>query len=66
MSVIPRATSDSQPCPENAEPVYRAYSNGYALGKDSNHRYATNPQLLDSMQSDGWINEGVAFCSPLE
>jgi hypothetical protein len=66
MSVIPRAASDSQPCPENASPVYRAYNNGFALGKDSNHRYMTDPALVATMQEQGWIDEGVAFCSPTE
>jgi CTP synthase (UTP-ammonia lyase) len=66
MSVIPRAAGDDQPCPENATAVYRAYNNGFALGKDSNHRYATNRVLLDAMQEDGWIVEGIAFCSPNE
>lgn len=66
MSVIPRAASDSQPCPEDAIPVYRGYNNGFALGKDSNHRYVTDPALLDEMVPEGWIKEGIAFCSPLE
>jgi CTP synthase (UTP-ammonia lyase) len=66
MSVLPRAVGDQKPCPENATAVYRAYNNGYALGKDSNHRYATNPALLDAMHAEGWINEGIAFCSPNE
>lgn len=66
MSVLPRAASDHQPCPENATPVYRAYNNGYALGKDSNHRYMTDHALVTAMQGKGWIDEGIAFCSPLE
>lgn len=66
MSVLPRAASDQQPCPENAMPVYRAYNNGYALGKDSNHRYMTAPALLTEMQTKGWIDEGIAFCAPIE
>ncbi|MDZ4729920.1 MAG: hypothetical protein SH820_08275 [Xanthomonadales bacterium] len=64
MSVIPRGAGEQQPCPDNSTAVYRAYNNGFALGKDSNHRYATNSALLDAMQEDGWINEGIAFCSP--
>jgi hypothetical protein len=66
MSVMPRAASNSQPCPENATPVFRAYNNGFALGKDSNHRYMTDPALVASMQEQGWIDEGIAFCSPTE
>jgi hypothetical protein len=66
MTVMPRAASDSQPCPDYALSVYRVYNNGFALGKDSNHRYVTKPELLDEMTAQGWINEGVAFCSPLE
>ena len=44
-------------------PVYRLYNNGYALGKDPNLRYTTDPQLLNTMTSKGWISEGVAFCT---
>ncbi|HET6564053.1 MAG TPA: hypothetical protein VFG52_01465 [Xanthomonadales bacterium] len=66
MAVLPRAENDEQPCPENAVPVYRAYNNGYALGKDSNHRYVTNRALLSDMEEDGWIDEGIAFCAPNE
>ena len=49
-----------------AIPVYRAYNNGFALGKDSNHRYVTDLALMDDMTARGWIDEGIAFCSPLE
>jgi hypothetical protein len=66
MSVLPRAENDQQPCPEDAVPVYRAYNNGYALGKDSNHRYITDPGLITVMKAQGWIDEGVAFCAPTE
>ena len=66
MSVYPRYPEENDPCPVDAIPVYRAYNNGFALGKDSNHRYLTKPELMDEMTAQGWIDEGIAFCSPIE
>jgi len=63
-SMRPPALGDQEPCPESFLPVYRAYNDGFQQGKDSNHRYMTNPDLMDSMVAQGWIDEGVAFCSP--
>ena len=42
-------------------PVHRAYNNGF-VRNDSNHRYSTQPTLLQAMVSQGWVVEGVAFC----
>ena len=68
-SVLPVAEGQN-PCrywsTSLATPVYRAYNNGFALGKDSNHRYMTDPALVATMQEEGWIDEGIAFCSPTE
>ena len=58
------AQDDLQPCPENFMPIYRAYNNGYVRGEDSNHRYFTDLNLLNQMLDEGWLDEGVAFCSP--
>lgn len=55
-----------QACSENFVPVYRAYNNGFSQGEDSNHRYVTDLDLLTPMLENGWVNEGVAFCSPKE
>ena len=51
-------------CPANLTPVYRLYNNGAALGKGSNHRYATDLVVLAEMQNKGWISEGVRMCMP--
>jgi len=53
-------------CLEGFIPVYRAYNNGFQQGKDSNHRYVTNQDLLAPLLEQGWANEGVVFCSPTE
>jgi hypothetical protein len=63
-TVPPAAPNSEIPCPVNAVPVYRAYNNGFDLGIDSNHRYMIDPDLVDEMVEKGWIDEGVAFCSP--
>lgn len=63
-SILPPAQDAQQPCPDSATPVYRAYNDAYRRGEDSNHRYMTNPQLMDEMVEKGWIDEGIVFCSP--
>jgi hypothetical protein len=49
-------------CPSGTNPVYRAYNNR-AAENDSNHRFTADPQMHAAM-AVGWIDEGVAFCSP--
>lgn len=48
-------------CPAGTDPVWRAY-NGRANENDSNHRFTADPLQRAAML--GWIDEGVAFCSP--
>ncbi len=59
---IPPAMEGPQPCPDDSQPVYRAYNGGFARGEDSNHRYVTDPALLEPMVLEGWVDEGVVFC----
>ncbi len=49
-------------CPSGSDPVWRAYNNR-AAENDSNHRFTADPQQHVAMAL-GWIDEGVAFCSP--
>jgi hypothetical protein len=52
-------------CPANTQPVYRDYNMRGGMN-DSNHRFIVNAQLRDAMRAgSGWVEEGVAFCSPL-
>lgn len=51
-------------CPSELAPIYRAYNNGFARGQDSNHRFVADRSLLAPLVSEGWIDEGVAFCVP--
>jgi len=60
---IPSSLEAPQPCPEDSLPIYRAYNGGFARGEDSNHRYVTDPALLEPMVLEGWVDEGVVFCA---
>ena len=48
-------------CPQPLVPVYRSY-NGRFLENDSNHRYATDPAIVQAMSAQGWVSEGVVLC----
>jgi murein DD-endopeptidase MepM/ murein hydrolase activator NlpD len=50
-------------CPASTRPVFRLYNNG--MGGEPNHRYTTSWPVIDAMQTQGWLLEGVAFCAPL-
>ena len=50
-------------CGRGEQRVYRAY-NGQFDRNDSNHRYATNPEIYQSMIDAGWLGEGPVFCVP--
>lgn len=43
-------------CPPGTIPLYRAYNNG--IGGAGNHRYTTNPAILDQMIAAGSVFEG--------
>ena len=46
-----------------ATPVWRLYNDRFAQA-DSNHRFVASPDTYRHMIANGWIGEGVAFCSP--
>lgn len=50
-------------CPPGTDPVWRLYNNRHAQ-QDSNHRFVPSLGIYHAMVADGWIGEGVAFCSP--
>lgn len=50
-------------CPHGTLPVWRLYNNRFAQ-LDSNHRYVVSQDTYRHMIANGWIGEGVAFCSP--
>lgn len=50
-------------CPPGTDPVWRLYNNRHAQ-QDSNHRFVASMGIYHAMVADGWIGEGVAFCSP--
>ena len=51
-------------CPVGTIPVYRAYNNGFARGKDSNHRITIDPNALQQVVAQGWKYEGIVMCAP--
>ncbi|MES2818031.1 MAG: hypothetical protein V4812_03495 [Pseudomonadota bacterium] len=52
-------------CPTGTQPVHRLYNNGFPKGKDSNHRFVTDLNLINAMTVEGWLHEGVDMCAPL-
>lgn len=50
-------------CEAMLDPVYRLYNNRWMFG-DSNHRYTPDPALRAEMIAAGWVDEGIAFCTP--
>jgi hypothetical protein len=56
---------DASGCPAGTQAVHRAYNDGFALHKDSNHRYTASAEALQDVVARGWKDEGVAFCAPL-
>ncbi len=55
-------TPSSGTCPSGTNPVYRLYNNR-AAERDSNHRFTTEPAVINQMQAQGWVLEGVAMCA---
>ena len=43
--------------------MYRLYNNGMA--GQPGHRYTTSYPVIDAMQRQGWLLEGLVFCAPL-
>jgi len=49
-------------CAAHETAVYRLYNNRAAFN-DTNHRHVADSTLRADLISEGWIDEGVAFCS---
>jgi hypothetical protein len=50
-------------CYPGTSPVWRLYNDRFAQA-DSNHRFIASADTYRHMIANGWIGEGVAFCSP--
>jgi hypothetical protein len=66
---MPEGSLGARTCPAGTQPLYRAYNNG--VGGAPNHRYTTDPAVLDAMLAQGWIMEGevatrVFACVPAQ
>ena len=63
-SLYPVSSNGQAPrCPDGLIPVYRAYNNRFSAN-DSNHRYTTSTAIYQQMVQQGWLAEGIVFCSP--
>jgi hypothetical protein len=49
-------------CAAGTAPIHRLYDNG--RGASPNHAYTPDVSKRDLLVANGWISEGVAFCSP--
>jgi uncharacterized protein (DUF1800 family) len=52
-------------CQTNTVGLYRAYNNGYSIGKPSNHRYFTDYSFYQTHAAKGYALEGLTMCLPL-
>ena len=50
-------------CYPGTVPVWRLYNDRFAQA-DSNHRFVASADTYRHMVANGWVGEGVAFCSP--
>ena len=50
-------------CYPGTTPVWRLYNDRFAQA-DSNHRFVVSADTYRHMIANGWVGEGVAFCSP--
>jgi len=55
---MPAGAAGARTCPAGTQPLYRTYNNG--MSGAPNHRYTTDPAVLDAMIAQGWIMEGEA------
>jgi uncharacterized protein DUF5648 len=49
-------------CTQGLTPVHRLYNNRAATN-DSNHRFVTDTSLIAPMVTNGWVHEGIVFCT---
>jgi uncharacterized delta-60 repeat protein len=55
---MPEGALGARTCPAGTQPLYRAYNDGKSGAP--NHRYTTDPAVLDAMIAQGWTMEGEA------
>ena len=55
---MPEGALGARTCRAGTQPLYRAYNNG--ISGAPNHRYMTDPAVLDAMIAQGWTMEGEA------
>ncbi|CAH9019357.1 hypothetical protein [Candidatus Nitrosacidococcus sp. I8] len=62
MAIPAQITDGTQVCPDSYTPIYHAYNNGPAQGKESGFRYVSDRSVLEPLLDEGWIDAGIAFC----
>ena len=66
---MPEGSLGARTCPAGTQPLFRVYNNG--MSGAPNHRYTTDPAVVDAMIAQGWTMEGEAAtrvfaCVPLQ
>lgn len=70
LTSLPGVNGDgSRTCAAGTVPVYRAYNGAFtAEGRknpwDSNHRFSRDRGAIVALFAQGWLDEGIAFCTP--
>ena len=55
------STPVASTCASKKKPLYRAYNDRWREN-DSNHRFSTEPGVIQQMVQQGWIDEGIVMC----
>ena len=61
---LPTDSGGQKSCAIGQTPVYRVFRGAPIYQDDGNHRYSTDGSIHKSMTASGWVDEGIAFCSP--
>lgn len=61
---VGQSAADSALCPEGTTPIWRAFNRPVDAAVAPNHRYVTNPVVIQVGTPRSWVDEGIAFCVP--
>lgn len=59
---VPIPDAATGQCMPGYAPIYRSYNKRWMFN-DSAHRYTASEVVRSRMQTEGWLDEGIAFCS---
>lgn len=71
LTTLPVVVNGVRTCPAGTQPLYRAYNNAFPpTGPknpwDSNHRFTPVLADITALVAQGWRDEGIAFCTPVQ